>query len=326
MTDVAFAFPLPPLVLGHEIDLLYNHYSSSFRSSPATRSVVPFFITTGFRLLKGPHQLLDPPLHAKLSLTASRPLRHSASPKFSTNPTFHNFGSVLRVLILVILIGVVVVIPQHISYLLLHTAIIAASITTVRTPHLFYLDEFGNLTIVLCPCDALIVIATFIPKSQPPPLIATSEHPRHPLPSTIPPHRPRSPPPAWSPRQTPPVSGRSPLPTSSPARPQRPKVILPPTLPQRPSSASPTPRLAPPPRLYTPPIDGSHAGPLRVRPLPVRPPPPGPPSEGDTPIAPFGKLRWTDSLMLPEDEDPSLCDDRRAIDWDLIDEVMKHAS
>ncbi|KAH9029698.1 hypothetical protein EDB85DRAFT_1965609 [Lactarius pseudohatsudake] len=162
-----------------------------------------------------------------------------------------------------------------------------------------------------------------IPKSQPPPSIAS---PRHPLPSTVPPHRPRSPPPAWSPRQTTPVSGRSPPPASSPARPQRPKVILPLTLPQRPSSASPTPRLAPPPRLYTPPIDGSHAAPLRVRPLPVRPPPPGPPSEGDTPIAPFGKLRWTDALPIPEDDDPSLCDDRRAIDWDLIDEVMKHAS
>jgi hypothetical protein len=34
----------------------------------------------------------------------------------------------------------------------------------------------------------------------------------------------------------------------------------------------------------------------------------------------------TDASTIPEDDDSSLCDDRRAIDWDLIDEVMMHAS
>jgi len=63
----------------------------------------------------------------------------------------------------------------------------------------------------------------------------------------------------------------------------------------------------------------------RVRPLPTRPVPPGPPSENNTPIAPFGLPRWhADTLTFPQDDTPS--DDRRAIDWDLIDEVMKHAS
>ncbi|KAH8989340.1 hypothetical protein EDB86DRAFT_3081067 [Lactarius hatsudake] len=304
MTDVTSLSPSPPLVLGHETDLHCNHHSSSFRSSPATRSIVPF-PATGFRLLKGPHQFLDPLLHAEPSFAASRSLRCSASPKLSTTPTFHNFESVLRVLILVLLIVVVVVVlPQHIPHLLLHTAVVAAPITAVRTSR-FYFDDFGNLTI--SNIQLLRQIAT---SSKDPEIAAAAVNCESPVPSPL--HRTAAP---------------TSIPTPSVvAATDHAGVILPPTLPQRPSSASPTPRLAPPPRLYTPPIDGSHAAPLRVRPLPVRPPPPGPPSEGDTPIAPFGKLRWTDPLTIPEDDDPSLCDDRRAIDWDLIDEVMKHAS
>ena len=163
-----------------------------------------------------------------------------------------------------------------------------------------------------------------IPKSPPPPPTA--------LPATSPPpSRPRSPPPAWSPPQTTPVSRRSPPPTSSSspsssARPQRPKVMLPPTPPQRLSSAT----LRPASRIYSPPIDDDGSltalpsAPLRVRPLPRRPPPPGPPGEGDTPVAQFGRVRW---ISEPSEEDEStLYDDRRAIDWDLIDEVMTHAN
>jgi hypothetical protein len=205
----------------------------------------------------------------------------------------------------------------------------------------FYISNFGNLTIMSV--HALIAIVTQIsptsisfgksrplpkiPKSQSPPPIATS---RLPLPSTAPPHRPRSPPPAWSPPESIPVSRRSPPPTPSTARPQRPKVMLPPPPPQRPSSTFLSPR-APSPRAYALPIDrsvtASRPASLRVRPLPMRPPPPGPPSDGDTPVAPFGQVRWmTDASTIPEDDDSSLCDDRRAIDWDLIDEVMMHAS
>jgi len=59
----------------------------------------------------------------------------------------------------------------------------------------------------------------------------------------------------------------------------------------------------------------------------MRPVPPGPPSEANTPIAPFGRPRWqADSLMDLQDDIPSPYDDRRAIDWDLIDEIMKRAS
>ena len=65
--------------------------------------------------------------------------------------------------------------------------------------------------------------------------------------------------------------------------------------------------------------------PPRVRRLPMRPVPPGPPSEVDTPVAPFGRATVTDSLTIPEDDSPSPYDDQRAIDWDLIDEVMMHA-
>ena len=74
-------------------------------------------------------------------------------------------------------------------------------------------------------------------------------------------------------------------------------------------------------------LDGSvSSGQLRVRPLPMRPVPPGPPSEDNTPIAPFRAPRWhTDALTIPQDEIPSPLDDRGAIDWDLIDEVMKNA-
>ena len=168
-----------------------------------------------------------------------------------------------------------------------------------------------------------------IPKSPPPPLDATFGHSSLPLPSPSPPPRPRSPPPAWSPPQTVPVSRRSPSPTSSSARPLRPHVVLPPTPPQRPSSATPTPRF----RVYSTLIDDGSVtalppAPLRVRPLPMRPPPPGPPGEGDTPVAQFGRVRWiSESSMISEEEDDSgLCDDRRAIDWDLIDEIMTHAN
>ncbi len=76
-------------------------------------------------------------------------------------------------------------------------------------------------------------------------------------------------------------------------------------------------------------LDGSISSPgqLRVRPLPMRPVPPGPPSEANTPIAPFVVPRWeVDTLTTPSDESLSPYDDRRAIDWDLIDEVMTHAS
>jgi len=59
----------------------------------------------------------------------------------------------------------------------------------------------------------------------------------------------------------------------------------------------------------------------------MRPVPPGPPSEANTPVAPFGIPRWQpDSLTNLQDDITSPYDDRRAIDWDLIDEVMKHAS
>ncbi|KAN0124562.1 hypothetical protein V8E53_015808 [Lactarius tabidus] len=165
-----------------------------------------------------------------------------------------------------------------------------------------------------------------IPKSPPPP---TSSPLPHPLPATSPPPRPRSPPPAWSPPQTIPVSRRSPPPPSSSARPQRPKVMLPPTPPQRLSSAT----LRPASRIYSPPIDDDGSltalppAPLRVRPLPMRPAPPGPPGEGDTPVAQFGRVRWiSEPSLVFEDDDSALCDDRRAIDWDLIDEVMTHSS
>jgi hypothetical protein len=93
------------------------------------------------------------------------------------------------------------------------------------------------------------------------------------------------------------------------------------------SAASPEPRVTPvSPRPH---LDGtvSSPGQLRVRPLPMRPVPPGPPSEDNTPIAPFGVPRWhADAVTIPQDETPSPYDDRSAIDWDLIDEVMTHAS
>lgn len=126
--------------------------------------------------------------------------------------------------------------------------------------------------------------------------------------------RPRTPPPAWSPPET----------ESSlfPARPTRPTVMLPPG-PQEPH----------PPVSSSPPftqLDGYVSSPPqpRVRPLPTRPVPPGPPSENNTPIAPFGLPRWhADTVTSPQDDTSlSPSDDRRAIDWDLIDEVMKHAS
>ncbi|KAH9163625.1 hypothetical protein EDB89DRAFT_2144156 [Lactarius sanguifluus] len=115
-------------------------HHSSFRSPPATRSVIPF-LATGFRLLKGPRQFFNPLLHANFSFTASRRLRRSASPKLSMHTTFHIFESHLR--------GVVVVL----AHLVLHTAIITAptGITAVYTFHLFYFDDFGNLTIIELP-------------------------------------------------------------------------------------------------------------------------------------------------------------------------------
>lgn len=60
----------------------------------------------------------------------------------------------------------------------------------------------------------------------------------------------------------------------------------------------------------------------------MRPPPPGPPGEGDTPVAQFGRVRWIseEPSLVFEDDESALCDDRRAIDWDLIDEVMTHAN
>jgi len=83
------------------------------------------------------------------------------------------------------------------------------------------------------------------------------------------------------------------------------------------------------PRTHRTVLDGSISSPgqLRVRRLPMRPVPPGPPSEDNTPIAPFRVPRWeVDTLTIPPDEILSPYDDRRAIDWDLIDEVMTHAS
>lgn len=59
----------------------------------------------------------------------------------------------------------------------------------------------------------------------------------------------------------------------------------------------------------------------------MRPVPPGPPSEGSTPVVSFGLPHWqADTLIPPQDDTLSPYDDRRAIDWDLIDEVMTHAS
>lgn len=83
------------------------------------------------------------------------------------------------------------------------------------------------------------------------------------------------------------------------------------------------------PRTHRTALDGSISSPgqLRVRRLPMRPVPPGPPSESNTPIAPYGLPRWEpETLTIPPDEMLSPYDDRRAIDWDLIDEVMTHAS
>jgi hypothetical protein len=92
----------------------------------------------------------------------------------------------------------------------------------------------------------------------------------------------------------------------------------------------PAPRQRHPSPSSSPPVTqlGSSPAQPRVRPLPTRPVPPGPPSENNTPIAPFGLPRWpADTLTIPKDDtSPSPYDDRRAIDWDLIDEVMKHAS
>jgi len=84
-----------------------------------------------------------------------------------------------------------------------------------------------------------------------------------------------------------------------------------------------------PPQISFASLDGSVSSPdhLRVRPLPMRPVPPGPPSEANTPIALLGLPRWqSDGLTNSQDDIPSPYDDRRAIDWDLIDEVMKRAS
>ena len=123
--------------------------------------------------------------------------------------------------------------------------------------------------------------------------------------------RPRTPPPAWSPPET-----------ALAARPTRPTVMLPPAPQERQPPASRSPPFTQ--------LDGCASSPAqpRVRPLPTRPVPPGPPSENNTPIAPFVLPRWhADTLTIPQD-DTSLSpyDDRRAIDWDLIDEVMKHAT
>ena len=134
--------------------------------------------------------------------------------------------------------------------------------------------------------------------------------------------RPRSPPPAWSPPETSPIN----------VRPTLPGLILPvaPPRPQRDSSGSPEVRVTPnSPRAHLTAPDGSVSSPgqLRVRPLPMRPVPPGPPSEDNTPIAPYRVPRWhADPMTIPQDEiSSSPYDDRAAIDWDLIDEVMKNA-
>jgi hypothetical protein len=133
---------------------------------------------------------------------------------------------------------------------------------------------------------------------------------------------PRTPPPAWSPPETEPSF----IPPAA-ARPTRPRVMLP-SAASHPLSESPRLLLASPSSPpYTQPDPSVSPLQPRVRPLPTRPVPPGPPSEDNTPVAPFGLPRWqADTLTIPQD-DTSLSpyDDRRAIDWDLIDEVMKRA-
>ncbi|KAI0247503.1 hypothetical protein BJV78DRAFT_911870 [Lactifluus subvellereus] len=154
---------------------------------------------------------------------------------------------------------------------------------------------------------------------QPPPPNSTSGRLPLPNPADAPGHlRPRSPPPAWSPPGTPSE------PAPPPARPMRPRLVIPPLPQQRQSGATPDVRSTPaPPQTSTPLRNGPISSP-RVRRLPMRPVPPGPPSEVNTPVAPFARARWpADSLTIPEDDTP---DDQRAIDWDLIDEVMMHAS
>ncbi len=135
--------------------------------------------------------------------------------------------------------------------------------------------------------------------------------------------RPRTPPPAWSPPET----ETSFIPAGIVARPTRPRVMLP-SLPQE-RLASESPRTQFPPSSPFTRKEGTISSPVqpRVRPLPTRPVPPGPPSEDNTPVAPFGLPRWqADTLTTPQDNTSlSPYDDRRAIDWDLIDEVMEHA-
>jgi len=134
--------------------------------------------------------------------------------------------------------------------------------------------------------------------------------------------RPRTPPPAWSP----PEPAPSFVAAAAAARPTRPRVALP----QERQSSSESPRVPLiSPRSTPAQLDGSASSLVqpRVRPLPTRPVPPGPPSEDNTPIAPFGLPRWqADALTIPQDDTSmSPYDDRHAIDWDLIDEVMKRA-
>ncbi|KAI0260912.1 hypothetical protein BC834DRAFT_496227 [Gloeopeniophorella convolvens] len=156
------------------------------------------------------------------------------------------------------------------------------------------------------------------PKQQPPNIPSPTRQRPPPRSSALPasPTRPITPPPAWSPRQTP------------ASRPTPPQLLMPPTPPQRQSMTTPDARLTPRASALQPAPAVQSPEQSRVRPLPSRPPPPGPPSEGNTPVALFGRPRWhTDPGSIPEDEpSPSPGDDRRAIDWDLIDEVMKHAS
>ncbi|KAI0287237.1 hypothetical protein BC826DRAFT_60506 [Russula brevipes] len=176
-----------------------------------------------------------------------------------------------------------------------------------------------------------------LPPSPPPPLKPTNRSPGKSRPLPQPPAatrhslvpndavplgqvRTRSPPPAWSPPETPLIT----------VRPTRPRVMLPSAAPQRQSSHSSDGLLAPNlPRRSLTPIEDPVSSPeqSRVRPLPRRPVPPGPPSEANTPIAPFGLPRWnTDTLTILQDDASSPDDDSRAIDWDLIDEVMKRAA